>query len=93
VILSLPGETSRRKRVPKKTPMIVAATSPTETMWTSMPTGAFAASLRRLGANISGAWRGFRLWVATRGAPRGPRSGSTRSSRKRRATSLGEILE
>jgi hypothetical protein len=59
VIVSLAGETSREKPVPKKIPMIPAATSPTETRWGSMLTGGFAASLRRLGADISRAWRGF----------------------------------
>ena len=58
-----------------------------------MPTAGLAACLRLLGENTSGTWVSLRPSVIDRGASREPRLGSTRSLRKRRATSSDERLE
>ena len=79
--------------MPKKTPMIETASSPTETRKSSMPTGGLAACLRRLGESTSRTWVSLGPSVIDRGAFRGPRSGSARSLRKLRATSSDERLE
>jgi hypothetical protein len=86
VIVSLAGDASSHKPVPKKIPMIAAAISPTETGKSRMPTVRAAGLVRRLGVETSAATAGFRPWFVNEAAFRGPKSGSARSFQKRRAS-------
>jgi len=56
------GDASSQKPMPKKTPVIAAAISPTETGKSRMPTERPAALVRRLGVEISRATPGFPAW-------------------------------
>jgi hypothetical protein len=62
VIVSLAGDASSQKPVPKQIPMIAAAISPTETGKSRMPTVRAAGLVQRLGIEPSGTTAGFPRW-------------------------------